>query len=384
MRVLRFMCVCLSLLLTSCGETPPSQPSEKQENQTTGIVEAPHIFVGMNDGYHTFRIPALVKTTKGTLLAFCEGRKLSGSDTGDIDLVLRRSLDGGKTWSKLIKIWDDGINTCGNPAPVVDPVTGKIHLLMTWNFTTDGKSAGDFNTPGKTVDTRRVWYTCSDDDGVTWKDPVEITASTKKENWGWYATGPCHGIILQSEAFKGRIVIPCDHNVIGGSGYSHVIYSDNQGASWQIGGEVLNGNESAVAEMSDGRLILTCRASGGYRILAYSVDGGITFKSAGANKTLPDPRCQGSILSVTHNGKDALIHSNCANTSARTHMTVKGSEDSGITWMTGNTVWEGYTAYSDMTLLDDRTVGLLYENGDSRSYERISFVSFPVNYAFIR
>ena len=375
------------LLVAGCGDKPvtPVTPSDGgQDSASAGVIEAPHIFVAKNDGYHTFRIPALVKTVKGTILAFCEGRRNSGSDTGDIDLVLRRSLDGGKTWSKLIVVWDDGTNTCGNPSPVVDPVTGRIHLLMTWNYTTDGKSAGDFNTPGKTVDTRRVWYTSSDDDGVTWQEPVEITASTKKDNWGWYATGPCHGIILQSAAYKGRIVIPCDHNVIGGSGYSHVIYSDNQGASWKIGGEVLNGNESCVAEMADGRLILTCRAGGGYRILAYSVDGGETFRNAAANKDLPDPRCQGSILSVTHLGDDALVHSNCANASARTHMTIKGSKDGGATWCSGQLVWESKTAYSDMVLLDGQTLGILYENGDSGSYERISFVTVPLNFAFIR
>ena len=384
MRVFRLLLALWILLFPRCGDKPVAPPDVDPGQDPSGEVTAPHIFEAGKDGYHTFRIPALVKTRSGTLLAFCEGRRHSASDTGDIDLVLRRSRDGGKTWSSLITVWNDGINTCGNPSPVVDPATGRIHLLMTWNYTTDGKSAGDFNTPGKTVDTRRVWYTFSDDDGQTWKDPVEITSSAKKENWGWYATGPCHAIILQNGANKGRIVIPCDHNLIGGGGYSHVIYSDDQGKTWQIGGEVQNGNESTVAEMADGRIIMSCRASGGYRRIAYSADGGVSFQKASANTQLPDPTCQGSILAVMRDGQDALVHSNCSNSSTRTHMSIKGSTDGGGTWCSGQTVWEKNSAYSDMVLLNDSTLGLLYENGDKGSYERISFEKVPLNFAFIR
>ena len=194
---------------------PPGghKPDDSEKNEFVAEVSSPHVFTAKNNGYHTFRIPAIVKTNKGTLIAFCEGRKNSGSDTGNIDMICRRSIDGGKTWSKIITIWDDGNNTCGNPSPVVDPETGRIHLCMTWNYETDGASAGDFNKEGATKDTRRVFYTYSDDDGLTWADAKEITSSTKLSNWGWYATGPCHGIILKKGAHKGRIVIPCEHNV---------------------------------------------------------------------------------------------------------------------------------------------------------------------------
>lgn len=373
----------VTLMMAACSGikiqtvNPPQDPQQGESDRVIADVEAPHIFKAKTNSYHTFRIPAIVKTKNGTLIAFCEGRVNSGGDTGNIDMICRRSSDGGKTWSKIIKIWDDGSNTCGNPSPVVDMETGRIHLLMTWNYETDGASAGDFNKEGATKDTRRVFYTYSDDDGVTWTDAKEITSSTKLDNWGWYATGPCHGIILKHGAHKGRIVIPCDHNVKGGKGYSHVIYSDDKGQTWKIGGEVLGGNESCVEELEDGRIFITCRQSN-CRLLAWSSDGGETFTKGESFTELPDPRCQASCISTYRNGKQVLLHCNCANSSSRIMLTIKASLDGGRKWSGGNTVWEKPTAYSDMVMIDDETIGVFYENGDSKSYERISFETVRV------
>lgn len=372
----------LFALLSFCSCDAKSSVSgdngEKDENEFVADVSAPDIFVKGQQGYHTYRIPALTKTKKGTLLAFCEGRKDSGSDTGDIDLILRRSIDDGKTWSKIIVVWDDEHNTCGNPSPVVDPVTGRIHLLMTWNLGSDGKSAGDFNN-GKTKDTRRVFYTWSDDDGLTWEKPKEITSQAKGEGYGWYATGPCHAIVLTKEPYAGRIVVPCDCNKIGGAGFSHVIYSDDNGENWQIGGMVSGGNESTVAELQDGSIIISCRCSGGKRMLAWSKDGGETFGESVKSADLPDPRCQGSMLETVYDGQYVILHSNCADASSRIKMTVKASLDDGKTWNGGKEVWSGPTAYSDMVMINDNIVGLLYENGNSNSYERISFERVSMN-----
>ena len=136
-------------------------------------------------GYDTYRIPALVVTVDGTVLAFCEGRKDGRGDAGNIDMLLKRSTDGGQTWSEQQVIWDDGPNTCGNPAPVVDRETADIHLLMTWNRGDDHER--DI-IAGTSTDTRRVYVTRSKDDGATWSEPREITATTKLPNWTWYAT----------------------------------------------------------------------------------------------------------------------------------------------------------------------------------------------------
>ncbi|MCP4643959.1 MAG: exo-alpha-sialidase, partial [bacterium] len=192
------------------------------------------VYKSGEDGYDTYRIPALLVTKAGTLLAFCEGRKGSSSDTGDIDMLVKRSEDLGETWSAQEVIWDDGANVCGNPCPVVDQETGIIWLLMTWNLGSDHERQ---IIAQESEDTRRVFVTCSEDDGKTWAKPEEATESTKQDNWTWYATGPCTGIQLERGPHKGRLVIPCDHIEAETKKYfSHVIYSDDHGVTWQLGG----------------------------------------------------------------------------------------------------------------------------------------------------
>ena len=303
---------CSGLKIDTVNPSGTVKPVTPDPDAFVAEVEAPHIFKAKNNGYHTFRIPAITKTKDGTLIAFCEGRKNSGSDTGDIDLICRRSIDGGKTWSKIITVWDDAKNTCGNPSPVVDMETGRIHLCMTWNYETDGASAGDFNKEGATKDTRRVYYT----------------------------------------------------------------YSDDKGKTWHIGGRIKGGNESCAEELEDGTIFITCRKADN-RLLSWSTDGGITFSTGEAYPTLPDPKCQASCIGTTFNGKNVLLHCNCA-ASSRIMLTIKASLDGGKKWTGGYTLWEGPTAYSDMVMLDDSNIGVLYENGDSKSYERISFKTVKV------
>ena len=206
------------------------------------IVAAPtqqDIFVSGTEGYHTFRIPSLLVTAKGSLLAFCEGRKKGRGDSGDIDLVLKRSTDGGKTWSKLLIVADDESNTIGNPCPVVERSTGKIWLLLTHNL---GKDREADITANKSKGTRTVWVASSTDDGQTWAAPRDITADVKDPAWGWYATGPGTGVQLTRGPHRGRLVIPCDQKNTGQ--FSHVIYSDDRGRTWKLGGKTADGNGS--------------------------------------------------------------------------------------------------------------------------------------------
>src|SRR5690554_5034052 len=157
-----------------------------RETSNPSITEI-DLFVQGTGGYHTYRIPSIIVTGEGSVLAFAEGRKESSSDTGDIDLLMRRSTDGGKTWGEQVVIWDDASNVCGNPTPVLDEETGTIWLLMTWNRGDDAE--GDI-IKKTSNDTRRVFVSSSIDDGKTWSIPNDITETTKNPAWGWYATGP--------------------------------------------------------------------------------------------------------------------------------------------------------------------------------------------------
>jgi len=188
--------------------------------------------------YDTYRIPALAVSAAGTVLAFCEGRRDSSSDSGQIDLLLKRSADGGRTWGDQQVVVTEPDMTCGNPCPVVDGRDGAIYLPFCKNRA-DGPEG--MICEGKAP--RTVWVTCSRDDGLTWEEPRQITTEAKDPAWTWYATGPGHGIQLTS----GRLVVPCDH-IVGRDldrhrdpYHSHVIVSDDGGATWSIGGIVPEG-----------------------------------------------------------------------------------------------------------------------------------------------
>lgn len=371
-----------SALLSCNGEidiktvNPPDFSGEKKHD--TGTVKAPNIFNKKDGHYNAYRIPAIVRSSKGTLLAFCEGRNGTG-DTGDIDLVLRRSTDGGKEWSSLITVWDDGKNTCGNPVPIVDPETGRIHMLMSWNLETDGATTAEFDN-GTSTDTRRVFYTYSDDDGLTWAAPKEITNQAKTPQMGWYATGPCHGIIIQNGEHAGRMIAPCDCHE-NGAGCSHAIYSDDKGATWHISNRIA-GNECSVAEMDGGQLIMSIRNSSKTRGISYSSDGGSTWSAPAYCDALPDPGCQGSLLSATIADKTTVVSCNASNATSRINLMLKSSTDGGKSWSNGYTVYPGNSAYSDITILGSGDVGVLYENGSSSYYDRISFVSVSTTFLF--
>jgi len=335
-----------------------------------------HLFTGGTEGYACFRIPAIIVTPKGTLLAFAEGRKAHCGDAGDIDLVMKRSADGGKTWSALQVIWSDSNNTCGNPAPVVDGSTGNILLLSTRNLSTDREQ---MIIDGISKDTRRIFVLKSTDDGLSWTIPKEITAQVKAPGWTWYATGPGNGIQLRSGKYKNRLVIPCDHIEAGTKKFfSHVIYSNNGGETWALGGTTPSDqvNECAVAVLPDGALMLNMRNynQSHNRRVALSRDGGISWGALTTDTTLVEPICQASLIAYL--GKKhphCLAFSNPASSTSRIRMTVRLSYDGGNTWPKKRTLFEGPAAYSNLVALPNGNLACLYEAGTKSAYETIVF-----------
>jgi len=346
--------VALALSLAgACG----SDPVPPARGQGDGGVHPPvktDVFVSRDGVYDTYRIPALAATTRGTLLAFCEGRKKNAADHGDIDLLLRRSFDRGATWGPAQQVWEDGNHTIGNPSPVVDRETGVVWL-------------------GFTRDNDRVFVTRSADDGATWDPPAEITQAVKPEGWGWYATGPGHGIQLAG----GRLLIPCDHSA-GGAQHSHVIVSDDHGATWGLGGSADAGTDECMAvERPDGTLYLTMRNSlfRWKRAFSVSADRGESWSPAEPAEPLLDPVCQASIVGLAPSlpgGPHRILFLNPAGI-FRMDLTLRVSCDGAVTWPVQKQIEDGPSAYSDMAPLAAGEVAALYEAGPDRPYQRITF-----------
>lgn len=339
------------------------------------------VFVNGESGYQCFRIPAIVKANNGHLIAFSEGRKMGCSDTGDIDLLSKKSTDGGASWGPLEIIWNDSLNTCGNPAPIVDQMTGDIFLLSTWNLGEDHESE---IIAGESIDTRRIFVMRSKDNGATWSAPKEITADVKLPDWSWYATGPGSGTQLTKGVYKGRLILGCDHiEQVSKKYYSHVIYSDDHGETWNLGGTTPKDqvNECEVVELENGELLLNMRnyvRDQKFRQTAISKDGGLSWEKQQHDDELIEPICQGSIQSISSPNKRILAFSNPADTSARKNLTVRISENGGGNWTDIISVYAGPSAYSDLVDLGDQEIGCFFEYGVKSPYERIGFVKLTL------
>ena len=335
-----------------------------------------------SEGSHTHRIPALITTTKETLLAFCEARRSDRSDAGNIDIVVKRSEDGGITWSDAQTVWDDEGNTCSNPAPVVDQSTGRIWLPLTWNLASDQESN---IMAGKSAQPRRVFITYSDDDGKTWATAIEISDTTRKQHWRWYATGPGNSIQLTRGPHSGRLVVPCNHSDHSGQGHpyrSHVIYSDDHGATWKLGGiHTPETNESCIVELEDGSILDNMRSYAGRnrRAVATSNDGGTSWSKTTLHPQLIEPVCQASMLRYNFAKNETpgrILFANPAS-EKRDRMTVRVSYDDGTTWPLEKMIYANSSAYSSMTVLPDGSIGILFERDD---YAAISFGKFTIDW----
>lgn len=332
-----------------------SAPLSEWVNPRTEVHPMPgeqvDVFSRGSGGYHTYRIPAVELTRTGVLMAFCEGRKNSGSDSGKIDLLLKRSYDGGRTWGPQQVIHSEsGDTTIGNPVPVHDRRTNITWLAFCRN-------------------NDRVFITKTHDNGATWDAPREITSTVKKDDWDWYATGPGHGLITST----GRIVIPANHG-----SKSHVFYSDDGGTTWELGGTMPGyGNEVTAAETSDGRLYMNSRnrRMAYSRLGSYSNDWGLTWGAPLLDLELPEPTCQGSVRGMTTDADEHLLLFSNPDSQRRERLTIRVSADDGGTWSDGLRIYEGSAAYSDLVSLGDGMVGCLYERD---WYDHITFARVPL------
>ncbi|MEJ1199963.1 MULTISPECIES: exo-alpha-sialidase [unclassified Streptomyces] len=333
-----------------------------------------------------YRIPALTRTTKGTLIAAYDARPTLGDLPGNLGVVLRRSTDGGTTWQPQQVVRREAApKGFGDPSLLVDRETGRIFVFYAASVNQGffGSATGnDESDP----DVLQADYSYSDDDGLTWKHE-RITAEIKNPAWAGMFAASGEGIQLRHGTYKGRLVqqYAIRHN---GANYAVSAYSDDHGATWKTGTPVgPGGDENKTVELSDGRVMLNNRSKP-YRTVAYSTDGGVTYTPFQQDRELPDPANNGSIarfapdVAASHPRSSWLLFSNTATTGSRSNLTVRLSCDNGQNWPIRKTVEAGSAAYSTLTPLDDGTgansrVGLLWERADHR---HITYSSFDLKW----
>ncbi|WP_155053749.1 sialidase family protein [Streptomyces blattellae] len=355
-------------------------------------------YVSGKGGYDTYRIPATVRTGQGTILAFAEGRRDGAGDTGNIDVVLRRSADGGCTWGPLQVVAAGGGHTRGNPAPVYDPRAEAVVLLTSYNSgeVTESQIMRGEVTPAQS---RRVFVQRSWDDGLSFTAPRDITTRVKRKNWRWYATGPGHAIALTRGPYAGRLVVPANHSTAPPTGSTdtgqepkyyggHALYSDNGGQTWNLGfvdttyNGYDNANESTAAQLPDGRIYFNSRdqngTSTGNRLDSRSSSGARKLdRPYGVQHTLGDvPVVEASVLQAQ---SGPLLFSGPSVPTARRSMAIWRSDDAGKTFRKVRTLDGRRAAYSDLVQVNRNTVGILYETGTRSTYETIEFRRIPVN-----
>jgi sialidase-1 len=356
------------------------------------MLEKIDLFEAGKDDYALYRIPGIVVTAKRTALAYCEARLTSASDWGTIDIMLRRSTDGGKTWQPRTKVANVPGPKEKNPAAMAKNVSktqdvtynnavafadrdGSVHMLFCLEY-------------------MRCFYIRSDDDGVTWSEPNEITktfeAYRPKYDWKVIATGPAHGIQLKN----GRLVVPVWIST-GTGGNAHrpsvtsTIYSDDHGKTWKAGEiavpdtpEWVFPNETVIVELADGRVMLNVRSESPMhrRLVTTSKDGATDWSSPRFDEALLEPICMASIVRVSggkagektriafanpHNLERDDGKSAAGKSRDRKNLSVKLSYDEGQTWPVNKTLEANWSGYSDLAVLPDGTILCFYERGSS-------------------
>lgn len=307
--------------------------------------------------YEKHRIPGLFITQAGTLLAYNEARR-TAEDWAMMDVLCQRSTDGGKSFSDFFALANgtEALPTVNNPVMMQDQ-SGRIHFLYCECYGTKGG---------------RIHRRYSDDDGITWSDPIDITPFTAPDERTCFALGPGHGITLQN----GRMLVPVwlVPRIYGQPSRKHgpsivtTFFSDDCGVTWSLGewiwtsAMVVSPNETAVAELADGRVHLNIRTQASYRSRAYSADGATAWQEIEPDFALVDARCFGSLTTVSDkNGEQILLFANCANQDERNRVTVHLSRDGGKSWFASKCVDDTRGGYVEINAESAERIYLLYE-----------------------
>ncbi len=353
------------------------------------ILEKTNIFTAHEGGYDVYRIPAIAVTPKGTILTFCEARMLpeqrAGADWAKMDILMRRSTDGGKTWSAARNIitppenpeinsiaLDHGYDgaeelTVNNAVPIVDNETGTVHFIYC-------------------IEYARCYYMRSEDDGETFSEAVDITEVFEKFKpeypWKVIATGPGHGIKLSN----GRLLIPVWMSTGTGGGAHRpsavsTIFSDDEGKTWQRGEivvnhpELVNPSETVAVELADGRVMLNIRHEtfdrknkSRYRAITTSPNGADQWTPITQDDELPESICMANILRLSKESdgdKNRILFVNPHNPDGRErkNVTLKLSYDETENWSVVKALEPGRSGYSDLAMGPDGFIYCFYERG---------------------
>jgi sialidase-1 len=359
----------------------PALVSTRSPAERPGRFEESAVFVS-GEGYPIYRIPSVIASRRGTVLAFCEGRQAE-SDHSRNHLVLRRSADGGRSWGPLQLVAEDDPNVLVNPTAVEDRDTGR--LWLTYQRYPAGAREREVVAGWEGDRICRSFVRYSNDDGATWSEARETTRSVKRPTVATsIASGPGVGIQLRRGPHRGRLVVPFNQGPWG-AWKVYAAYSDDHGESWSYGETAPDsspgtGNEVQMVELSDGTVMLNARNQGGNhcRKVATSRDGGRTWSPLVDAPELIEPECQGTIVRRADplDGREGvLVFANPASRTERVNGTVRLSYDEGRTWPVSRTVHAGPFAYSCLTVLGDGTLGLLYERD---GYRTVTFARFDL------
>lgn len=346
------------------------------------LCESQRVGIGVrhagDDDVAAYRIPGLVTTSEGTLLGVYDVRYNSSRDLqGRIDIGLSRSTDGGQSWERMrlplhFGEWGglpSAQNGVGDPAILYDPVMNRTWIIAVWCHGMGSRMAWHATKPGMTpYTTGQLVLAYSDDDGRTWSEPINITDQVKLSDWNFVLQGPGRGIAMQD----GTLVFPFQHhegtNKMPSAG---IIYSKDHGRTWHLHNWAReNTTEAQVVELPSGELMLNMRDNrGGSRAVSTTSDFGRTWvEHPSSRKALREPVCMASLIAVRAednvSGRNILLFSNPDDEKDRKNMTIKISFDNGLTWPRENQVLldeDSWWGYSCLTMIDDKTVGILYE-----------------------